>query len=139
MLREPFNTMEQPMRILLVEDNMLNALALGRMLERRGNDVSYADGGRKALDLLSSNEFDIVLMDLMMPDMDGFETTRRIRSMDSPQACIPIVAVTALMASQALDRCMQAGMDSFLTKPVEEKDFRDVADRFVPGPHPCPA
>jgi CheY-like chemotaxis protein len=122
-------------RILLVEDNLLNALALKRMLERRGHEILHADGGRKALEMFGSGSFDLVLMDLMMPDMDGYETTRRIRRLEGEKCRVPIVAVTALLASQALERCLRAGMNSFLTKHVDEEHFRDVAERL--GPSPC--
>lgn len=122
------------MHILLVEDNPLNALALMRMLERKGHRATHADGGRKALALLNDERFDLVLMDLMMPDLDGFETTRRIRGLHGPQSRVPVVAVTALLASQAQEECFRAGMDSFLTKPVSDEDFRRLTERFGPPP-----
>ncbi|MGE4293905.1 MAG: response regulator [Desulfovibrio sp.] len=125
------------MHILLVEDNQLNALSMSRMLERRGHTVAHVNGGRKALEMLSTRCFDLILMDLMMPDMDGFETAKRIRGLSGPVSRVPIVAVTALLASQALERCLQVGMNSFLTKPVDGERFREVAERL--GPPPCPA
>ncbi|MEF2144753.1 MAG: response regulator [Desulfovibrionaceae bacterium] len=128
------------MRILLVEDNQLNALATSRILERCGHEVDQAYDGREAVECMRTGEYDLVLMDLMMPVMDGYEATRRIRKLEGQRSRVPIVAVTALMAGQARDHCLQAGMDCFLTKPVTEAEFcrliRGIQDSDLP--HACP-
>ena len=105
-------------RVLLVDDDMRNAFALGRVLSERGIDVTKAENGQRALDLLAQQEFDLVLMDIMMPVMDGYEAIKRIRAELDLQH-LPVIALTAKAMREDRDKCLQIGASDYLTKPVE--------------------
>ncbi len=104
-------------RILLVEDNQFNQFIAKTILEKSGIEVSLADNGREAIEKLFVNEYDIVLMDLQMPVMDGFEATRTIRSGMNLQ--IPVIALTANVVKGVIDQCMAAGFTDYIGKPFE--------------------
>ncbi len=108
-----------PLRILLVEDNAINRLVNSKMLLRIGHSVSVAEDGIRAIDILKKEEFDLILMDIQMPVMDGYETTRIIRSGTEKEIPkdIPIVALTAHALEEEENKCRIVGMDGFLTKP----------------------
>jgi CheY-like chemotaxis protein len=110
---------ERPLKILLAEDNELNRLFVTHLLTRHGHEVTEVPDGSKVLDALAENNFDIVLMDVQMPSMDGIEATKAIR--DSGQAFkdIPIIALTAYAMSGDRQRFLDSGMDGYITKPVE--------------------
>ena len=113
----------KPSRVLLVDDNPLNIKVQMLHLNRMGMETTVAESGTEALMLLAENDFDIVLMDLEMPGMDGHETTRRIRSGGGAgkpvrQSSVPILAVTAHALADVRQRCEQGGMDGFVSKPV---------------------
>ena len=106
--------------ILLAEDNPMNQKLATRLLEKRGHQVTTASNGREALEALEQSTFDLVLMDVQMPEMDGWEATEAIRRREqSTGAHIPILALTAHAMKEYEDRCHQAGMDGFLTKPFQ--------------------
>jgi CheY-like chemotaxis protein len=110
--------------ILLVEDNRVNQRLAVKMLKKRGYGVDVAANGIEALDLLATRAYDFVLMDCQMPEMDGFETTRRIREIESgTNRHLPIVAMTANALQGDRDRCLEAGMDEYLAKPVRAEDL----------------
>jgi CheY-like chemotaxis protein len=120
MLLTPGETMMTPLRILLVEDNPVNQMVAQRMLEKAGHRVVVAENGRQALNRLSIEPVDLVLMDLQMPEMDGLEATRTIRSQEAgTNRRLPILAVTADAVGGDRERCLAAGMDAYLTKPVQ--------------------
>ncbi len=107
------------MRVLVVEDNPVNQRVIARMLEKRGCAVTVAENGARALDALEHARVDLVLMDCQMPEMDGFEATRRIRARERERGGhVPIVALTANAARGDQERCREAGMDDYLTKPL---------------------
>jgi PAS domain S-box-containing protein len=120
------------MRVLLAEDEPINALAASRMIEREGHEVVVAENGREVLDLLEEQDFDVILMDIQMPVMDGEETTRAIRSSGKTYAGIPIIALTAYSMSGDREKFLAAGMNDYLSKPfrIEElrKTFRRCTD-----------
>lgn len=105
-------------RVLVVEDNAINQMVMNRILARAGMFPVIAVSGKEALSLLERETFDIILMDIHMPGMDGFETARRIRQL-MPAGPPPIIAMTALAFAADRERAINAGMDDFLTKPVD--------------------
>jgi PAS domain S-box-containing protein len=106
-----------PLRILLVEDNIVNQAVASGILIRWGHQVIVAGNGAEALETLRGTEFDLVLMDMTMPDMDGLEATRRIRALDSPLNRVPVIALTAGSPEGNRDQCIEGGMNGFATKP----------------------
>jgi signal transduction histidine kinase/HPt (histidine-containing phosphotransfer) domain-containing protein/BarA-like signal transduction histidine kinase len=135
-------------RILLVEDNSLNQLVAKKILEDWGVKLTLAEHGKAAIACLEKADFDLILMDLQMPVMDGYETTRFIRNqLAAPVKDIPIVAVTANAFSGMDDECLQAGMDDYLSKPFEtgslfEKIVNNLKQKAPPSmftPHSSPS
>ena len=126
-------------RVLLAEDNPMNqALAL-RLLGRRGHSVAVANNGREALDALAREPFDLVIMDVQMPGMDGLETTRRLRRQHPAGGPPRVVALTAHAMAGDRERCLAAGMDGYLSKPVQLADLAAALDGGageVPGERP---
>ena len=117
--------------ILLVEDNPVNQMLAVAMLGKYGHQVDVAENGEQALRSLSRRAYDLVLMDCQMPVMDGYETTRRLRSVDSPalNRRIPVFAMTASALVEDQQRCLAVGMDGFISKPVKA----DYLQRLVAG------
>lgn len=114
-------------RVLVVDDQAVNRLVVRRLLEKRGYSVTEAQSGRLAIEAQRRQSFDLILMDVQMPDMDGFETTLAIRAGGSRT---PIVALTAGALPEDCARCLEHGMDAFLTKPLRGADL----DRLLTGP-----
>jgi two-component system sensor histidine kinase/response regulator len=108
------------LRILLAEDNPVNQRLATRLLERRGHRVTVVGNGQDALELASSQNFDIILMDVQMPVMDGLEATRRIRGRN---LSIPILAMTAHAMEGDRQRCLDAGMDGYTSKPIRAEEL----------------
>jgi CheY-like chemotaxis protein/HPt (histidine-containing phosphotransfer) domain-containing protein len=111
------------MDVLLVEDNAINQKLAIVLLERWGHRVTVAENGEVALDWVAKHTFDVVLMDMMMPVMDGLEATRRIRAMGTDAAKVPIVAMTANAMESDRERCMEAGMDDYISKPIKAQEL----------------
>jgi len=119
-------------RILLVEDNPINQKVALRMLQKLGYSVDVASNGRFALEMMScGTDYAAVLMDCMMPEMDGFETTRVIRQREHGQSRIPVIALTAHALHAERERCLQSGMDDYITKPVHLEVLRQALERWV--------
>jgi CheY-like chemotaxis protein len=116
------------LRILLVEDNAVAQRFMTTLLERRGYAVTLAPDGLSALRKAATGRFDLVLMDLQMPGIDGLETTRRLRQTESA-ATVPIIACTANPSSEVRAECRAAGMDDFLAKPVNAQELFTVLER----------
>jgi signal transduction histidine kinase/CheY-like chemotaxis protein len=117
-------------RVLVAEDNEINRRVLAGMLRRIGCDVTFAVDGREALQLVEQRQFDLVLMDCQMPEMDGFETARAIRGLGGAKAALPIVALTANVLPSDRDACLAAGMNDFLAKPVKLDVLRAAVQRW---------
>ncbi len=120
-------------RVLLVDDNAVNRMVAGRMLAKLGAACGEADGGFEAIQRYQENSWDLVLMDIQMPGMDGYEATREIRRLEEGTGRhVPIVALTAHALPEDRDRCLAAGMDEYLTKPVRSNDLERVITQFAP-------
>ena len=121
-------------RVLLVEDNVVNQKVGQKFLERLGCEVRIAAHGAEGLQLWREEAFDIVLMDIQMPVMDGYTATRQIRDLEHRREHrTPIIALTADAMSGQLERCLQAGMDALLTKPLNPEHLRDTLERYGLG------
>ncbi len=123
---------KQGFRILLAEDNIINQKAATRMLEKAGHKVSIAADGREVLNKMKDQSFDLILMDVQMPRMDGFEATAAIRAREKKsRGHIPIVAVTAHALGGYRERCLRAGMDEFLTKPLTGEALKNIIEKIL--------
>ncbi len=109
--------------LLLVEDNAINQKLAIALLERWGHRVTVAENGQVALDWVSKHTFDVILMDMMMPVMDGLEATRHIRAKETAGSRIPIVAMTANAMESDRERCLEAGMDDYISKPIKAQEL----------------
>jgi CheY-like chemotaxis protein len=119
-------------RILLVEDNEMNRDMLCRRLQRRGYEMLLAEDGERGVELAHSEQPDLVLMDLSLPVMDGWEATRHIKS-DRQSAHIPVIALTAHALAGDRQEALDAGCDDFDTKPVELQRLLDKIERLLAG------
>jgi CheY-like chemotaxis protein len=121
------------LRVLVAEDNVVNQKLALRLLEKRGHVVVVVDNGRKALEMLEREPFDLVLMDLQMPEMSGIEATTAIRRReDEIGRRVPIIALTANAMKGDRERCLEAGMDGYLAKPIQAKELDQVLAQFRP-------
>ena len=118
-------------KILVVEDNITNQMVLKGMLRKLGCTVDVADNGVKALEIMQTENFDLILMDCQMPIMDGFETTTRIRSGDVSQSNIPIIAVTANVNDGVKTRCLGCGMNDYVKKPINRAVISNILQRWL--------
>jgi CheY-like chemotaxis protein len=119
-------------RVLLVDDNPMNLQVAAAMLERLGLAVDSAASGEEALARLAERRYDVVLMDEQMPGMDGREATRRLREREGAAQRTPVLALTANADAGAEQRCLDAGMDAYLAKPVRRSALRDALVRWIP-------
>ncbi|HYF22580.1 MAG TPA: response regulator [Caulobacteraceae bacterium] len=110
---------ERPLRVLVVDDHDINRRAVQLILQPLGVDITAASHGKMALEIAATEAFDVVFMDVRMPEMDGRETTRRLRAMDGPNRHVPVIAVTADNAEEDVAACLAAGMDHFVAKPID--------------------
>ena len=109
-----------PLRILLVEDNPINQKVASRVLENAGHSVTIAVNGAEAVDHVTERHFDLVLMDVMMPEMDGLSATVAIRESEhGTDRHVPIVALTANAMQGDREKCLEAGMDGYVSKPIQ--------------------
>jgi signal transduction histidine kinase/CheY-like chemotaxis protein/streptogramin lyase len=121
---------QSSLRILLAEDNPVNQRLAMRLLERRGHHVNLASSGREAIDWLERESFDLILMDLQMPDMDGLEATAMIREREKQSGGrTPIVALTAYTMKGDRERCLEAGMDNYINKPIDAVKFLEIVEQ----------
>jgi CheY-like chemotaxis protein/HPt (histidine-containing phosphotransfer) domain-containing protein len=119
--------------ILVAEDNPVNQKLTVTLLEKRGHTVEVADNGKLALEAWRRGGHDLVLMDMMMPEMDGLEVTRRIRAEEQGRGRIPIIAMTANAMQGDRERCIDAGMDGYVSKPVKPELLFQEIDRVLGG------
>ncbi len=120
------------MKVLLAEDNIFNQAVAVEVLKKLGCDVEVASTGKEAVEAFASRKFDIILMDLQMPEIDGYEATRIIRATESSTR-IPIIAQTAHAFTEDRERCIEVGMDEFISKPVTTSELLKALARFAPA------
>lgn len=136
MVRAPASRSNRRTRrnILLAEDNAVNATLAARLLEKEGHAVRLASNGLQVLTALEEEPFDLILMDVQMPLMDGLETVGRIRQREASSGRhIPVIALTAHAMRSDQDRCREAGMDGYLSKPIQAEALREAIARFLPA------
>jgi len=123
---------QESLRILLAEDNLVNQTLAARLLEKRGHRVALARNGREAVAQVEREHFDLVLMDVQMPELDGLEATLAIREKEKATgAHLPIVAMTAHAMRGDQERCLAAGMDGYVSKPINIKELISVVQKVV--------
>ena len=119
-------------RVLLAEDNLVNQRVALAFVRKLGYQVSVANDGNEALQKFETEGADLILMDINMPDLDGFEATRRIRRLEEERGLkrTPIIAVTAHALSESVARCLDAGMDDHIAKPIFFDDLKTMMARW---------
>ncbi len=126
--REPMSSL----LVLLAEDNAVNQRLTTRLLEKRGHRVVVAANGREALEALEREEFDLVLMDVQMPEMDGLETTAAIRTKERGSGLhLPVIALTAHAMKGDAERFLAAGMNGYLAKPLRPEELDDILAKYM--------
>ena len=131
-MRDNIRSAMPPCRILSAEDDDINREVLRVGLTRRGHKVEFAVNGAEALDRLRTTAFDLVLMDVQMPVMDGVEATRRIRMLPPPACNIPIIGLTANVLVTEVRTYISAGMNECLPKPIDWHRLADTIARYMP-------
>ncbi len=121
---------DRPIHILAVDDNRMSRLKLARTLEGGSYSVSQADGGHTALDMLRSEAFDLVLLDILMPEVDGFQVLREMKD-DADLQNFPVIVISGLEDMDSVDRCLAAGADDFLSKPVDPTVLQDHVRKLL--------
>ncbi len=119
-------------RLLLVEDSPVNQMVATAMLAKLVGAVDTAENGREAIAAVQAKDYDVILMDVAMPEMDGLEATRAIRAMPAPKGRVPIVAMTAHALESDRRRCLDAGMNDYVTKPIERAKLIETVARWLP-------
>jgi signal transduction histidine kinase/DNA-binding NarL/FixJ family response regulator/HPt (histidine-containing phosphotransfer) domain-containing protein len=122
---------ERPLDVLLAEDNVTNQLVFSKLMQDCNVKIVIAENGRRALDLAREGAFDIVFMDMRMPEMDGLEASRAIRALGGAWAKIPIVALTANAFADDVRACREAGMDEFLSKPIRKATLLEMLAKVL--------
>jgi PAS domain S-box-containing protein len=136
---EPKAQRPRGLKILLAEDNSVNQVLAVKMLEKAGHEVMVAGNGAEVLIRLETDSYDVILMDLQMPEMDGFEATSLIREHECERGGhVPIVALTAHAMKGDRERCLESGFDEYLSKPIRALDLMDILAKIVPAPQPIP-
>jgi signal transduction histidine kinase/CheY-like chemotaxis protein/HPt (histidine-containing phosphotransfer) domain-containing protein len=127
-------TSERPLRILLAEDNAVNQRVVLHILNKAGHSTLTVANGRAALEVLEREQFDVVLMDVQMPEMDGLEATAAIRAAEIKTGRhLPIIAMTAHAMKGDRERCLAAGMDNYVSKPIQQAALLAALDSILPG------
>ncbi len=131
-LSQPKPETEDEVRILIVEDNVINQRVAKRMVENMGFKTEIANNGQEALDMLAERYYDLILLDVQMPVLDGLRTAQKIRIMEmNTGRHIPIIAMTAHAQKEDRDRCLEAGMDDYISKPINMKILQEKINTYL--------
>jgi CheY-like chemotaxis protein len=132
---QPFKTDQTgaQLRILVVDDVPVNLIVVEKMLDSLGYLVESATNGLEAVEAVRSRRYDLVFMDIQMPEMDGLEATRQIRALDAEASGLPIVAITANTQDSDRDACVEVGMNDFIAKPFVKKQLVSLLERYFPA------
>jgi PAS domain S-box-containing protein len=126
---------QRSLRVLLAEDNAVNQRLATRLIEKRGHTVVLASNGREALEAIGKQRFDLVVMDVEIPEVDGFEATAAIRKREQETGThLPILAMSAYAMTGDRERCLEAGMDGYVSKPIQAKDLLEAIESLAPVP-----
>ncbi|MEQ8188761.1 MAG: response regulator [Candidatus Eremiobacterota bacterium] len=118
-------------RILVAEDNVMNHKLIEYYLKKSGYRADFVSNGFEVLSALKQNSYDLILMDLQMPEMDGFMTTRKIREEETKGKHIPIIALTAHVIREHRNRSIEYGMEDYITKPFDRKELIEAIERIL--------
>jgi len=133
--RHSLRETQRPMRVLLAEDNRINQLLAVKMLEKRGHSPVVAGNGREAIMAFERERFDVILMDIQMPEMDGLEAAAEIRQKErGTGGHVPIIALTAHAMREDRERCLDVGMDAYLAKPFSPGELFETIEKLSPMP-----
>jgi CheY-like chemotaxis protein len=120
------------LRILVAEDNAVNQMLVTRLLQKRGHCVMVVGNGREALGALVQGTYDLILMDMQMPEMDGFEATSELRRREKQTGRhLPVIALTAHAMKGDRERCLDAGMDGYLAKPIRAQALYELLENYI--------
>lgn len=119
-------------RVLIVEDNPINQRVAVILANKLGFVADVAGDGSEALSMVRDQDYNLILMDCQMPVMDGFEATKAIRALEAPVSQVPIIAVTANVMEGQRDKCLAAGMNDYLPKPINKDVLGKAVDRWIP-------
>ncbi len=125
------NKFNSKTKILMVEDTELNCKFILQLLNKAGLSCDIANDGKSAIEAFKTNKYDLILMDCQMPIMDGYEATRQIRKLEGENSHIPIVALTANAMKTDCEKCLNAGMDDYITKPVKTQELLSLISKYV--------
>jgi PAS domain S-box-containing protein len=129
----PAEQLSGPLHILLAEDNEINQMLALALLGKKGHKVTAVVNGAEAVEAVRGGEFDLVLMDIHMPEVDGLEATRQIRALEERGPDLPIIALTANAMAEDKQMCLDAGMDDYLAKPINEAELNGALEHWRPG------
>jgi CheY-like chemotaxis protein len=123
-------------RVLLAEDNKLNQIVAAGTLQKLGYEITIVDGGVDAVEACRSGHFDAILMDVMMPDMDGYQATAEIRALEAARGGphTPVIGLSARAMDGDREIALAAGFNDYLTKPLREDDLKDALERWIGAP-----
>lgn len=119
-------------KVLVAEDNYINQKLISKLLLNKGYNITIVDDGQKVLDTLEKEKFHIILMDIQMPVMDGYQATKLIRAKEITSGkYVPIIAVTAFAMESDRQKCFEIGMDDYISKPFNKDDFYKIIEKHL--------
>jgi CheY-like chemotaxis protein len=121
----------RPVHVLIAEDNRINQMLIRSMLQKHGHTAEVVENGRQALEAVMTRDFDIILMDMQMPEMDGEEATKAIRALPSAKSKLPVLALTADVMTEHRARYIQAGVDDVVAKPIDWRVLLEAIHHYT--------